>query len=191
LIVAVIVAWFKLPTLQVLDVTSDVLDWSLRIQAFLPAVFFLAIAFLLFLHKLPVKRFRYKLAHSAGIVCLLAAIVSALTFGRFLSGHGSDIEFGPFPEGIPVNAIANMDPQAPWDDRKAALKALVAFIGDWHDSEPGQRPGRREFEQRVAPALLNVSKCPDFVMDHGHDYEFIRNMSDEDKAELIALLKTF
>jgi hypothetical protein len=38
---------------------------------------------------------------------------------------------------------------------------------------------------------MNASKCPDFVMDRGHDYEFIRRLSDTEKKSLIELLKTF
>jgi hypothetical protein len=38
---------------------------------------------------------------------------------------------------------------------------------------------------------MRASKCPDFVTDRGHDYEFIRRLSDDDKRELIALIRTF
>jgi hypothetical protein len=38
---------------------------------------------------------------------------------------------------------------------------------------------------------MNASKCPDFVTDRGHDYEFIRRLTDEEKRQLKALLKTF
>ena len=39
--------------------------------------------------------------------------------------------------------------------------------------------------------MLELSKCPDFVMDRGHDYEFMRQLSDEEKKDLIELIKTF
>jgi len=46
-------------------------------------------------------------------------------------------------------------------------------------------------QNRLGPALMRVSKCPDFVMDHGHDFPWFHNMSDDDKDAVIELLKTF
>jgi hypothetical protein len=133
---------------------------------------------------------RYRLALATGAACYLLAVLTGLSFGRFLSGHGDSIRFGPIPEGVPVNVLANMDPRAPVAQRRAALHALGAFVLD-HARAKGSRPGRMDFEERVAPPLLRASKCPDFVMDRGHDYEFIRRLSDDDKRALIELLKTF
>ena len=42
-----------------------------------------------------------------------------------------------------------------------------------------------------APELMAVSRCPDFVMDKGHAFEWFKQMTDEDKYALIELLKTF
>ena len=47
------------------------------------------------------------------------------------------------------------------------------------------------FTSRIAPELMAVSRCPDFVMDQGHDFEWFKQMTDEDKYALIELLKTF
>ena len=38
---------------------------------------------------------------------------------------------------------------------------------------------------------MKVSRCPDFVMDQGHYYEWFKTMTDDDKDALIELLKTF
>ena len=38
---------------------------------------------------------------------------------------------------------------------------------------------------------MAVSRCPDFVMDQGHYFEWFKQMTDEDKDALIELLKTF
>jgi hypothetical protein len=38
---------------------------------------------------------------------------------------------------------------------------------------------------------MAASHCPDFVMDRGHDYEFTRQFSDDEKKALVELLKTF
>ena len=57
--------------------------------------------------------------------------------------------------------------------------------------EEAKAARRREFQEEVAPLLLRASKCPDFVIDRGHDYVFIREFTDQEKRELIALIKTF
>lgn len=180
------------PTIMLLDVaTQGSVPW-LRIQVLLiPVVFFLSMLVLFSLHRLPPGGFRRRLAQVFGAACLLLAAVVALGFGRFLSGRGGDIEIGPFPAGVPVNTIANLDPEAPIQKRWAAVHALTDFILEHHTAIEGQKPGRKEFEERVAPALMAASKCPDFVMDRGHDYEFIRNLTDDEKQALIELLKTF
>jgi hypothetical protein len=126
-----------------------------------------------------------------GAACLGLAVVVALGVGRFVAGYGEGVRLGPIPEGVPVNVLANIDPEAAPDKKKAALDALTDFLlkNQGRGGDKAQR--RMEFEQRAAPALLEASKCPDFVTDRGHDYEFIRRLTDEEKRELIALLKTF
>jgi hypothetical protein len=156
-----------------------------------PLVSLLALVALLSMHHIPTQGFKRRLIQGLGLVCLLLAVVVALGFGRVVSGRGPDIRFGPIPEGVPVNVIANLDPDAPVAMRLTALKSLRDFVLQHHRAKPGEKPGRKEFEERVAPALMNASKCPDFVMDRGHDYEFIRRLSDADKEALIQLLKTF
>ena len=45
--------------------------------------------------------------------------------------------------------------------------------------------------EQIAPALMDVSRCPDFVMDHGHYFEWFKSMTDADKDAFVELLKTF
>ena len=61
------------------------------------------------------------------------------------------------------------------------------------ESTQPERPSDRSklLHERIAPALMTVSKCPDFVMDRGHYFEWFKRMSDADKDALIELLKTF
>lgn len=104
------------------------------------------------------------------------------------------MRFGPVPAGVPVNVIANMGPEVTPEKvalRKVAREALIDFVLADHQAPEGRKPGKKEFEERVAPALLATSKCPDFVTDRGHDYEFLRRLPDEDKKALVELLKTF
>jgi hypothetical protein len=41
----------------------------------------------------------------------------------------------------------------------------------------------------LVPALLSISKCPDFIEDRGHI--FGSSLTDKDKRALIEFLKTF
>jgi hypothetical protein len=161
----------------------------LRIHAFLlPIVLFASVAVLASAFwRGPIRRGR---AFALGIACYVAAAIVGASFGRLLSGQGPSISFGPFPEGVPVNVIANMDPNAPAEKRRAALQALASYVLDYARAK-GDKPGLKEFEERVAPTLVKASKCPDFVMDRGHDYEFMRQFTDAEKQALIELLKTF
>jgi hypothetical protein len=95
---------------------------------------------------------------------------------------------GPIPVGTPINLLANIDPEA---DPKLlvslALKlkrALVEIKLRGLDSNAA----RDLLKQEVAPALMKVSKCPDFVEDRGH--YFGTELVDADKRALIEFLKT-
>lgn len=186
------------PAVTLLDLgTGESIRWF-RAQAFLIPVVLLASVIII---ALPTRvwagRTRLLAARAFGVACLVLAVVTAAGLGRTLAGIGADVKVGPIPEGIPVNVVANFDPDAPRAVKIAAAKALVDFLAEHHEeaeedtSEEAKARRRREFEERVAPALLRASKCPDFVTDRGHDYVFIRDFTDEEKRELIALLKTF
>ena len=109
--------------------------------------------------------------------------VTYLSFG--------DTHIGPIPKGTPVSLLANLNPEADPQELKKALDITLetlASIAAQHLSEPDAHKLLRE---RVAPALMGVSKCPDFVMDKGHYLPWFSTMTDEDKEALIELLKTF
>ncbi|MCO6456472.1 MAG: hypothetical protein J5I93_14340 [Pirellulaceae bacterium] len=190
-LVSLVVAWRAAPTLAVFEM---MLGWSfpwLRAQAYLPFVLLLGLLLLTVNNRFVLFAFYPRLPQWYGAICLVAALLVSLGLGRFGAGLGGGVRFGPFPAGVPINAIANMDPDAPVAARKAAIRALAEYVRDWHASPPGNKPGLAEFEQRVAPKLMAASKCPDLVLDRGHDYEFIGHWSDEEKEALIELLKTF
>ena len=63
---------------------------------------------------------------------------------------------------------------------KEDLKSLPPDVSD--------EDARKVFDKDV-PALLSVSKCPDFIVNKGH--YFGSNLSDADKEALIEFLKTF
>jgi hypothetical protein len=126
--------------------------------------------------------------------------------GRYLPWlFGNEgIEIGPIPEGTPVNLLANVNPLSDSDDpieRLAYLKKVLdVFIKAKHDlksipKNASDEEARRVFANLVDP-LLQISKCPDFVVNRGHYFgtRYLKEepgLSDEDKDALIEFLKTF
>jgi hypothetical protein len=180
-------------TVKLLDVGTQHSIWGLRpLAVILPVFFFVFVAVLFTLHRFPLGSLRRRIAQCSGAASLVLAILAALSFGMFLSGRGAGIKLGPIPEGTPINTLANFDPTATREQKIAAVDALTDFFLRHQNPKENEKEMRRvEFEQTVGPRLLNASKCPDFVTDRGHDYEFIRRLTNEEKDELIALLKTF
>jgi hypothetical protein len=116
------------------------------------------------------------------------------------------IEVGPIPKGTPVNLLTNLNvlpDDAGWIDRlmhkrkvasllikiKGALKALPEHASD--------EEARKVFHDKdLVKPLLELSKCPDFVVNRGHYFgtDLFKEepgLTDEKKKALIAFLKTF
>jgi mono/diheme cytochrome c family protein len=123
-----------------------------------------------------------------------AAIVLALTVGLvvyLLNGALLDIRIGPIPKGTPVNLLANVNPDASPEQLINVVKITRDALAEIESTRPDPVQTQKLLHERVAPALMTVSKCPDFVMDRGHYFEWFKSMSDADKDALIELLKTF
>lgn len=102
------------------------------------------------------------------------------------------VEIGPIPTGTPLNLVANMD----LDQTGKALKVLLKIRGDLNGlpKNATDEQARAAFANLVDP-LLEISKCPDFVVNRGHyfgtDYFSEEpGLSDPDKWALIEFLKT-
>ena len=201
---AAVVLYPLRPLVMFLDVATQESIWGFHSLVLLFIVWLFGSFGLLFtIHLIPAGSLRRRIGQVAAGTCLVLAVVAALSLGRFLSGSGAGLQVGPIPEGVPLNILANVDPDASREQKVAIVKTLGAFVvghkgvkpggpGGTSDTQKAEREARRvEFEQKVAPALLRASKCPDFVTDRGHDYEFIKHLTDDEKRELIALLKTF
>lgn len=186
--------WRYWSWIEFLDEITRGSVWGFRaLAAVALPVLFLSAALLFAIHRLrPGGTARRVLPRVAGAACLLVAVGLAAGPGRFASGRGEGVRLGPIPEGVPVNVVANLNPDAPPDRMLAAVKALMEFSRRHRGApEAGRAERRADFEARVAPALMAASKCPDFVTDRGHDYEFVRRLTDHEKRELVALIKTF
>jgi hypothetical protein len=114
------------------------------------------------------------------------------------------IELGPIPAGTPVNLLANLDllseakdPLAKLDHDAKLLHLLITLKHDLLALPQGatEEQARRVFANLARP-LLELSKCPDFVVNRGHyfgtsAFKEEPGLSDDDKRALIEFLKTF
>jgi hypothetical protein len=122
--------------------------------------------------------------------------------------HNDEIEIGPIPSGTPVNLLANLDllgePSSEEQKLKRDAQVLELLLKAKHDLEsvPRNAPDADQqaakiFANLVDP-LLNLSKCPDFIVNRGHYFgtsyfqeEQSIALKDDDKRALIEFLKTF
>lgn len=166
-------------------------NWSFpfaQVQSYIPAIALLAISALVLLTYLSGSVIGRVFLKFVAFVCFVFAVVTSVLTGPTLAGRGGDIKLGPFPKGMPVNLISNFDSQSNRRDQLTALHAAATYLSN---APYGEKEALAVFERDVAPALLKVSKCPDIVLDHGHDYQFIHNMTDQEKHELTQLIKSF
>ena len=176
--------WHYFSAIRMVEVGSG---WSVP-WVTLQILILILLAFLLAVFMV----FRYRLfAKLLGGAFLIAALLFALAFGTFASGAGGDLKVGPFPEGMPVNLIVNIDPHASLGDLRDVADALIAHFKKYPEGEIPDENELSDFNANVTPLLLQVSNCPDLVLDRGHDYEFMQQLSEEEKQNLALLIKTF
>lgn len=127
-------------------------------------------------------------------------------WGRlFPNLFGEDgIEIGPFPAGMPVNLLTNVnllpesnDPAERLRHDKQLLELLIKLKADL--GKLSKTASDADATQVLAPLvdpLLALSKCPDFEVNRGHYFgtDLFKGepgLSDADKNALIGFLKTF
>ncbi len=116
------------------------------------------------------------------------------------------LQLGPIPQGTPINLLADLDilpdNQTLGEKLKHDKKLLELLIGVKHALEslpanPTDEQALAAFKQEdVGNRLLELSKCPDFVVNRGHYFgtDLFKEepgLSDDDKWALIEFLKTF
>jgi hypothetical protein len=120
-----------------------------------------------------------------------------------LFGDGG-IEVGPIPKGAPVALLSNLNLLADDADFIGHVdhdaKVLDLVIKLKHDlaalpKDASDEDANRILSNLVEP-LMNVSKCPDYVVNRGHYFgtdKFLEELglTDGDKRALIEFLKTF
>lgn len=143
----------------------------------LPALFALIAALLL-------RKSRGKaLRRGLGLLTALIAILAC--FGaEFIQGNLGDLDLGPIPAGTPVDLLANVDPAA--SKMPANIRAVIGRLKTLVTASPGERSAAIN---DIADKLLEISDCPDLVMDRGH--YFAKDLTAQELEDLIELLKTF
>ena len=133
-------------------------------------------------------------------------------FVPWIFGDGG-IEIGPIPEGTPVGLLSNInplseDPAKTLEHDKALTKLVVDLNADL--KKLGEHPTPEQSDAvlgKRVEQLLELSKCPDLVVNRGHYFgtDYIEpgenpeqarrergpGLSDADKRALIEFLKTF
>ena len=108
-----------------------------------------------------------------------------------------DIVLGPIPAGTPIGLLANLNIRLDQADLLERIghdfelaKLIIKIKRDLKElpDDASDEQARAIFADLVEP-LLELSKCPDFVVNRGH--YFGTKLADEDKHALIAFLKRF
>jgi hypothetical protein len=131
-------------------------------------------------------RARWTRLLSGGLIILLAVILAPLNF--FAAGKLGDLKVGPFPKGMPIDLIANINPAAPPLDLLYAMWEMHSATNRIAKGNVSDAEATRIFNEKAAPALWKVSKNPDWIEDRGHYFPV--GLSDEDKRALKEYLKT-
>jgi hypothetical protein len=173
----------------VLYVLENWFDWFAWLKGtvalWIPGALLLALGLLLFYVRDHKKLIRY-----LGYGNLILALAIGFSV-YFVKGDLGEVRIGPIPKGTPVNLLINLNPEADQKELKKAFNVTLNALAEIGSKNLTEEKKQELFRTRVAPALMRVSKCPDFVMDQGHYYEWFKSMSDDDKEALVELLKTF
>ena len=119
-------------------------------------------------------------------------------FFPFLGGEGGSVRVGPFPKGMPIGLITNVDILGE-DLDPAAREAHKKKVQNLVKRAIRELKGQTDFGAALSGLsedLFAVSKCKDLVVNKGHYFGTAYfteepGLSDDDKRALIAFLKTF
>jgi len=121
---------------------------------------------------------------------LSSALRSLVGLGGLV--EDGNIQVGPIPAGTPVNLISNLNVDLGdegvglWRMLHFLKKAKAAYKEIAKEGLVGDQATERLKE--LAPEMIELSTCPDFIVDRGHN--FGADLPDEDKEALIEFIKT-
>ena len=116
----------------------------------------------------------------------------------FIGGEGGSLRVGPFPKGMPIGLITNIDMLGE-DLAPAEREAAQEEGGEPGEAGATRAQGQTDFGAALAGLaedMFAISKCKDLVVNKGHYFgtDYFKEepgLSDSDKRALIAFLKTF
>jgi hypothetical protein len=142
---------------------------------------------------------------------ILATIIGGWVANRFVNGKTIlhipianvtigplPVEAGPFPRGMPLNLLLNANPDS--KDLGHGLASMFVAIAKIKQQGLEGEAAYEIIRREAGEALIKASKCPDYVLDHGH--LFPDQLSDEQgrplpeaanneaKEALLSFLKT-
>jgi hypothetical protein len=149
---------------------------------------------------------RVPAAYLPGAVRPFTGMMSSLMPSVF-AGDGPDrgVVVGPFPSGMPVELLANlqmsvdnggmMDSLALNKDVLSAVLKLSSALRE-AKGKPDAEAQKIVFSPEVVEPMMKVSKCPDYIINRGHYFgaagiEGEAQLSNVEKAALISYLRSF
>ena len=101
---------------------------------------------------------------------------------RWVPGISADgVRIEVLPANTPVNLLGNLNLEI---EDKDDIKDLLDVLRGLKKVKKGQG-----FSAELGQKMFELSKCPDFITDRGHEYG--KDLSDDDKQALIEFLKRF
>jgi mono/diheme cytochrome c family protein len=164
--------------------------WWVTVGLFFVAFLFFVFGGRTFSREPSVVLHRKWWGRAVGYFFIIAGIL-ALVILSLLGGQLGEVRIGPIPKGTPVNLLANTNPEADPVEIKKTLGLTLKTLAEIDSRHLSDQEASRLMQEKLAPAFMSLSKCPDFVMDEGHYFKWFDSMSEEDKNALIELLKTF
>jgi cytochrome c1 len=132
------------------------------------------------------RRLRVRLL---GYLALILVIPVAAAH-HALSGRLGDLRVGPIPAGTPVNLLANLGVDQGLREVLGMGGKALAGLARIESEQLTSAEERKVLREEVGRPLLELSRCPDLVMDRGHYFPWFDELSEDDKRALIELLKT-
>jgi hypothetical protein len=180
-------ASIRIPASQLAYFVSSLTGWPVALieRPWLAPLLSLAMATpcIIFARRRLLRRLGYFLTVIAFVVALPA---------YFVAGKLMDLSIGPLPAGLPVNVVANIDPQ---QLKAAGLLAnarrgirVLCLIMEISGMPPGTPATDRKIDD-LGSLLHEVSRSRDYVMDRGH--YFGAELQEQERQDLIDLLLTF
>jgi hypothetical protein len=122
---------------------------------------------------------------------LARTLRSALGVGSLVTD--GMVQIGPVPVGTPVNLLANINVDR--NDPRFSIRRLLSLVNGIKNrlkTIESQKLGPDQTTallKELVPDLIQLSTCPDFRVDRGHN--FGASLPDADKEALIEFIKTF